>query len=83
MSLYSERPAIPRRTVFSLESGRLGEELMAERTTRDAIVREIDVDVLMTVEAAESLCKWLGGKVEELKKTKRVVQTGQQENDDE
>ena len=83
MSLYSERPAIPRRTVFSLENGRLGEELIKERTTRDAIVREMDVDVIMTVEVAESLCEWLSGKVNELRKRTPTEQARQQEPDDE
>jgi len=83
MSLYSERPPIPRRTVFPLENGKLGEELLAERTTRDAIVREMDIDVMMTVDVAEILCEWLKGKVDEAKLRIRSAQAGNQEPDDE
>ena len=67
MSLYSERQAIPRRTVFPIEDDKLGNELIAERIVRDAVVRELDVDVIMTIETAESLCEWLHNKVTEAK----------------
>ena len=68
MSLYSERPPIPRRMVFTIEGSRLGNELLAERVVRDAIVREVDIDVIMTVDVAESLVTWLTEKVIELRK---------------
>lgn len=67
MSLFSERQAIPRRTVHPIKDDKLGDELIPERTVRDAVVRELDVDVIMTVESAESLCKWLQIKVTEAK----------------
>lgn len=81
MSLYNERPAIPRRTVFPLENGQLGAELINERTTRDAIVREMDVDVIMTVDAADSLWRWLKVKVDELRERQRIER--EQEHDNE
>ena len=57
MSLYSERPPIPRRMVYPLAEGQLGEEIKDERVTRDAIVREVDIDVMMTIEGGgKSLC---------------------------
>ena len=65
MSLYSERPAIPRRIVHSLEGNRLGDEIQSERITRDAIVREMDVDVQMTINAAIALRDWLDRQIQE------------------
>lgn len=63
MSLYSERQAIPRRTVSAIEDNKLGDEILTERVARDAVVRELDVDVIMTIDSAESLCVWLREKV--------------------
>ena len=79
MSLYSERFAIPRRTVFPVENGQLGEELDAERVTRDAVVREVDVDVIMTIEVADSLCQWLKTKVDVARVKQRAKRAQDQE----
>ncbi len=67
MALYSERAAIPRRMVFPLEANKLGGEIQSERVSRDAYVREIDVDVMMTLDVAEALRQWLDDKVKELR----------------
>ena len=75
MSLYSERHPIPRRTVHAIEEGKLADEIMHERTVRDAIVRELDVDVIMTIDAAESLSNWLREKVETAKQQLTTQQT--------
>ncbi len=65
MSLYSERLPIPRRMVYELKENALGDEIEDQRVTRDAIIREMDVDVIMTIDAAESLCTWLQNKIDE------------------
>ena len=59
-SLYSERPAIPQRQTFLLnEDGSLGQPITEETIVRAAIVRELDVDVVMNIEVARSLSVWL------------------------
>lgn len=68
-AVYSERPAIPRRQVFAvLDSGeagqRLGSEIIEKRIARDAIVREMPVDIVVSVNVAESLAQWLMQQVE-------------------
>lgn len=65
MALYSERNAIPQQAVYELgsESG-LGPEIEAERVQRPAIVREVEVSVMMSVDLARSLITWLQDKVE-------------------
>lgn len=72
-ALYSERPAIPRRQVFSLEAleggvARLGPEVPEKRLSRDSIVREMACDVLITPAVAEQLATWLTSQVEAYKK---------------
>lgn len=65
MSLFSERPPLPRRMVHELKENALGDEIKDQRVTRDAIIREMDVDVIMTIDVAESLRTWLRDRIEE------------------
>ena len=67
-ALYSDRPAIPRKTMHTLNpDGTVGSEIPEERVAREGIVREMEVDVFMTVDAAEALAGWLDDKVKEQK----------------
>ena len=64
VAYFSEREAIPTRMVFEmLQGGTLGRELDEERITRGGFVREMDVDVVMSVTVAESLMKWLSEQI--------------------
>ena len=68
-ALYSERKAIPRRHVLPIKSdGTLGDPIPSETVTRDSVVREMDVNVVMSPETATNLAKWLVDRVEDLKK---------------
>jgi hypothetical protein len=70
-ALYSERRAIPRRMVHMLKSdGSLSDAVPSETVSRDAIVREMDVSVVVSPDTATSIAKWLLERVEELKKLK-------------
>ncbi len=63
-ALYSERAAIPRKLVHKIEEGgRLGAPIPEETVAREGIVREMDVDVFVTVEVAQMLRDWLGEKI--------------------
>ncbi|MCE9523595.1 MAG: hypothetical protein K8S25_14335 [Alphaproteobacteria bacterium] len=68
MAFYSERPAIPRRQVYSLSSkGTLGEAIPEETVSRNSIVRELDADVFLTLNVAEVVHKWLGDRIADVK----------------
>lgn len=67
-ALYSERPAIPRREVFEVEGTGLGKKIDKETVSRSSIVREMDCDVIVNVDTAESIARWLLGKVEAARK---------------
>jgi len=70
-ALYTERAPIPRRLVHEVkENGALGGPIPGEEVVRDAVVREMDTDVYVTIETAMSLHKWLGEKIEEWAKTR-------------
>lgn len=65
---YSERGAIPRQITHLLApDGTVGERVIEETVAREGIVREMDVDVVLSVPVAESLHKWLGEKIKEAK----------------
>jgi hypothetical protein len=64
--LYSERPAIPRRIVHALTANStLGAPIDKETISRGSIVREMDVDVFVTVDVAESIRDWLDKRIKE------------------
>lgn len=58
-ALFSERPAIPRRVVTLLEGERFGANVPEETVVREGLIREMDVDVILTLAAAEELGKLL------------------------
>ena len=65
-ALYSERHPIPRRLVHTLDDeGKLSAPIKSETVSRDAIVREVEVDVFLNIEAAKGLYDWLGSKIDE------------------
>lgn len=73
-AVYSERQAIPRRQVFELtqvgeDSFQIGNEKMEKRQSRGSIVREMACDVMMTVQTAEQVAKWLLAQIEAAKAT--------------
>ena len=64
-ALYTERHPIPRRIVHKMDEGGLGAALPNETVSGDAIVREMDVDVFVSIGVARSLHQWLGEKIAE------------------
>jgi hypothetical protein len=60
ISLYSERPPIPQRVVHSIEQGegdaaRVGKEIEEERVVRPAVVRDVEVGIIMSIAVAKAL----------------------------
>ena len=67
-ALYNERGPIPRQITHLIEpDGALGERVFEETLVREAFVREMEVDVIMSVPVAENLQKWLIEKIKEAK----------------
>ena len=69
LAFYSERPAFPRRVVHALDvDGKLGALLPELTESRGSVVREMDVDVVLSIDAAKAVYEWLGLKINELNK---------------
>jgi hypothetical protein len=52
------------------EDGELGEELLQSRVTKDGLVREMEIGILVRPETAEVLIKFLQEKVGQINKLK-------------
>jgi|WetSurMetagenome_2_1015567.scaffolds.fasta_scaffold439536_2 hypothetical protein len=62
MALFSERQAIPQSEKFALKKGQLGE--IESKKTREAIIREVEVEALMDIDVARALRQWLDEKIQ-------------------
>lgn len=64
MNFYSERAPIPNRLKHAVEpDGRVGKEIAEGRITREGIIREVEVEVIMDLEMAKSVVDWLQGHI--------------------
>ena len=69
MTFFNERTALPQQTEHALTSdGRVGAEVLDGRVSRDGIVRELEVDVVVDIDNAKKIHHWLGQKIDELSK---------------
>lgn len=74
MSIYNERPAIPREMVQELnDNGSLGPVIPSETIVREGYVREMEVDVMMNIEIAKSIRSWLDDRIKEIEQQTAVV----------
>jgi hypothetical protein len=61
LTFFNERPPIPKKLVFNLsEQGMIVSEDAAQRESKEGIVREIEIDVVLSVQAAVEFHKTLG-----------------------
>lgn len=67
ITFYSERLPLPDSVTHSIESDRLGPEI-ARDSTRN-IRRECEVEVMMSMQEAVSLHRWLGSQIEGWRKS--------------
>jgi hypothetical protein len=68
LAFFSERSLLPKKHVYRVNpDGSLGSEIPEERAPNEPIVRDIQLDVLMSVQAAEGLKNWLDQYIRSLK----------------
>jgi hypothetical protein len=69
IAFYSERQPIPEVVTHHLTSeGILGSEIPEERKVKSAIIRDVEVGIMMDIPVAEALHVWLGQVLAERKK---------------
>jgi hypothetical protein len=68
IAFFSERAQLPKKQIYTINpDGSIGPQLPDERAMREPIVRDIQMDVLMTVQAAEGLKSWLDSFIKNLR----------------
>jgi len=77
IAFFNERQSIPRRETYNLDGMKLAGIKHSEK--RDAIVREVEVEVLLDLDAAISLHKWLEEKINSSVQTLQNLQLIQKE----
>jgi hypothetical protein len=79
MTLFNERVAIPNLTVVegTPEAGGLrpGKEIMAKREGKNGIVRELEAEIMMSLQSAKSLHTWLGNHIATLEQMEKNAVT--------
>jgi hypothetical protein len=61
LTFYSERTPLPTKIIVKLnENGQFMEEDFSKRESRDGIVREMEVDIVMSIAAAQGVHQLLG-----------------------
>lgn len=64
MFVYHERGALPRRVFHAVNGdGTITEEIREKRASRNAIVRDVEANLIMDVQTAKGLLAWLAQKV--------------------
>lgn len=72
LAFWSERHPIPQKVVHELDSGgKLGREIRSKREVRDGLIREVDFEVVLSIDNAKELRSWLEGIIAEAEKLER------------
>lgn len=66
ITFFSERTPIARQVTYELAGKQLGKELLEKRVGRDAYVREMEVDVVLSPQALGALHSWITEYVDKL-----------------
>ncbi len=76
MAIYSERRPIPKRVVTSVKpDGFLGDEVKDKRDERDAIVRELEANLVFDLSTAIAIRGWLDDKITQMVHAKNALDT--------
>lgn len=73
-SVYNERAAIPQETTHNiLPNGLLGDEIPDQRKSKEGIVRQMEIDLIMNEETARELSNWLNQALDDFEERKKII----------
>ena len=72
MAFYSEHHPIPEIVHYEVKPGEPLKEV--KRTASEGVVREVEAEMIVSLELAESVVRWLNGKIEEVKKFQKEAE---------
>ena len=71
IELFVQRSVTPKVCVHEiLQDGILGKEMLDKREGKKGIIREIESGLVMNIEVAKTLRKWIDGKIEQYEQNK-------------
>ena len=79
MAVYSERWPIPQKVVHALdkETGKLGRGIEGRKESRDAVVREVDAELMLSLPLATRIVEWLQERIAEAEKMQGAAEKGE------
>jgi len=77
MGFFSEQGALPQQIVHEITpEGNVGPEVPDERVTRNAIAREVEVSVVLSIEAARYVLRWLEERISQAEAVREAAKEG-------
>lgn len=74
IALFAERAPIPQKTTFRVTSdGMLGDEIVSERVSKEGVIREMQVDLIMNEDTARDLRNWLDQRLEDVEARRKEL----------
>jgi hypothetical protein len=74
IAFYSERFPIPKVLTYETDAaGAPREEIVAERESKEGVIREVEVGITMDLNAAKGFAAWLNERVSELEKQREQI----------
>lgn len=65
MSVFSERSPVPVKMVQRVSNGILGEEIAEKRVSKRGVFREVEADLVLSVDTAIAVRNWLDEKIQQ------------------
>ncbi len=76
IAFYSERFPIPKVLTYEAsDGGAPRQEIVAERESKEGVIREVEVGIMLDINAAKGFATWLNQQVAELEKRREVLLT--------
>ncbi|MGH6670819.1 MAG: hypothetical protein ACRECV_02450 [Xanthobacteraceae bacterium] len=73
MAVYNERQPIPKKVFHPVLNGVLQPETIQKRETRSGLFREVEADLVLSMEGAMALRSWLDEKITEMQNTRAQI----------
>ena len=74
MAVFSERRPIPQQITHVIDDhGMLGSEDLSLRVEKDGMFREVEADIVLSVELAKTVVGWLNDRIKEAEKVKTLI----------
>lgn len=65
ISFFAERMPIPKQVTYKINSdGSLGDEIFEKRKSKEGVIRQLEIDLMMNEETAKDLRVWIDEKLD-------------------